>query len=157
MTHRLLQYFTLTVLLTICATAENADNKKPKNTGVSDKPITLYKSPKLSDRFQKIVHNGKYTFIPKGSILYIPADHKTKVTLASGTAKVLNWDKFYAQNQSLLHRVSLNKAQALGNKGKDRYIMPYEKLEDLKKLGRIIICTYNNTPVKIKVQPKPVE
>ena len=58
---------------------------------------------------------------------------------------------------SLIYLVPLTKSQAFGSKVTKRYQMPYKKLEELKKLGRIIVCTYNNTPIRVRVAPKPVK
>jgi hypothetical protein len=83
--------------------------------------------------------------------------HKKKRTSFPGQGKMLTWKQFYNKNKSWIHTIPLTKAQAFGTKATPRYEIPYEKLEDLKKLGRIIICTYKDTPIRVKVQPKPTK
>jgi len=116
-----------------------------------------YKSPKITERFDSISLNGHYALIPKGCIVYLPEAHKKKVGSSIGKGTMIQWKDFYPKRKNWIHIVPLTKTQAFGTKNTPKYKIPYEKLGDLKKLGRIIICTYNNTPVRVKVQVKPAE
>jgi len=138
-----------------------AENTNSPNTSKDQKPtknlvIPEYEKPHtISGRFDKLIYNGYLTFIPKGTILHLPETHQSKINTSYKKVKQLSWHDFYMKNRNIIHVVPLTKIQTFGTKTTKPYEMPYKKFEDLKKLGRIVICTYNGKPVRVKVQPKP--
>ena len=145
----------ISTLILAITTLQAAPPVKPKPSAPNQTELRVFTSPTVSQTFIKIVANNNYVLIPKGVILYLPKTHVSKVTINSEGAKSTSWKTFQSRNRNLIHTVPLTKTQTLGTKSTPRYEMPYQKLEDLKKLGRIIICTYKDTPVRVKVQPKP--
>jgi len=143
---------TLVSLLVVTPASKGATETPPPENETKQ-----FKSPKISDRFQKIIYENEYAFVPKGSIIILPKKHQNKVGFASGKAIPISWPKFQSKHKSFIHTVSLTKAQAQGTKASKQYIMSYKQYEDLQKLGRIVICTYNNTPVKIRIEKKPTK
>jgi len=143
--------------MTLCAetTAGQQDDSKDKKTPKKLVVPEYIAPPSLSSRFDRIVYHNDITIIPKGAILYLPPAHKPKINAAHKKIKKLSWHDFYIKNRNLMHIIPLTQEQAFGTKANKRYEMPYEKLEDLKKLGRIIVCTYKDIPIRVKVQPKP--
>jgi len=156
-------YLTRFAILALSLSSANAATPTPQSKAKTpprppqQREIKVYTSPTVSQTFQKIVNNNQYVLIPKGVILYLPPTHQSKVTINSGKAKSTSWEKFLSRNRNMIHTIPLTKVQVFGTKSTPPYELPYQKLEDLKKLGRIIICTYNNVPVRIKVAPKPVK
>lgn len=74
-----------------------------------------------------------------GSLFYLGSQHTIYNITDHKKTKKLSWPDFYKINRNMIHSVPLTEAQAFGTKNTPRYKIPYEKLEDLKKLGRIVI------------------
>jgi len=145
--------------LSIHLQAEEDTGKKEKSKDIKSTRVFVFpefsKSNRMRGRFDRIVYNGDTTIIPKGAMLYLPEAHQQKINTSLKKSKALSWHDFYMKNKNFIHIVSLTKEQAFGTKTSPRYAIPYEKFEDLKKLGRIIVCTYKDSPIPVKILPKP--
>lgn len=108
---------------------------KPKSQG------TLYRGAHI------LVNRGQHTIIPKGSIIYLPAKDKAKVT-ETPSGKFTFWPHFIKKNQSWiwLYEITLKQARGLEP-------IPEHKLKELAKLNRMIVATYKKNPISILAPP----
>ena len=111
------------------------------------------KKPQLSSFYRSshiLVSRGKHTVIPKGSIIHLPAKDKAKIS-EKPSGKFVFWPDFIKKNQNWIWTYEITENQAKGLQP-----IPESKLEEFAKLNRMVVATYQKSPINIlPPPPKP--
>jgi len=119
-----------------------------------DNNIQAENKPQLSSLYRNshiLVHRGKHTIIPKGSIIYLPTKDKTKVC-ETPSGKFDFWPDFLKKNQSWIWTYEVTRDQAKGLKP-----IQESKLEEFAKMNRMVVATYQKSPITILPPPAKPE
>ena len=132
--------------------ADTAKSAKKNELTPSSKKAEI--KPQLSALYNNshiLVNGGKHTIIPKGSIIYLPTKDKTKVS-ETPSGKFSFWPNFLKKNRSWIWTYEVTRDQAKGLKA-----IPESKLEEFAKINRMVVATYQKSPINILPPPTPPE
>lgn len=98
-----------------------------------------------------LFNRGTHTVIPKGSIIYLPAKDKTKIS-DKPSGKFVFWPEFIKKNQNWIWTYDISWDQAKG-------LQPISesKLEEFAKMNRMVVATYQKSPINILPPPSKPE
>jgi uncharacterized protein len=98
---------------------------------------------KLKDVMDVVEEKGRFTYLPKRSVLHIPKGMEAKFHKSKGS-KYLRFDDFYKKNQLCIHKFEVSKSEIEGESK-----ISEERLDRLRKIGKIIIAVNNGQPTSI--------
>lgn len=87
--------------------------------------------------------NGVATLVPKGSVLAIPANLKTRTGFQAG-ARIVPWQQFYLNNRNWLSTAEVSFEQAAGHEE-----LPEGLRQKLEESRTIIIATMRQGPISV--------
>ncbi len=113
-----------------------------------DKPSKIVRPSKrtLIGNSTLLASSGKWTLVPKGSVLYVPKSLNSKI-VTKPKGKLLSWNDFIARNGSWIHLASVKMKQAQG-----REIISQEMIKQYSRLGKIVIATYSKAPISVSTK-----
>jgi len=91
------------------------DKAETKKQNTSDKPLVKTKKRSLIGNSTLLTSFGKWTLIPRGSIIYMPKHLKNKIT-SEPEGELVNWKKFLHKNRGWIHLHPVTMVQAQGKK-----------------------------------------
>ena len=121
-------------------------NAKKNSQGYTPKVIPPLKKKKkgLIENSTLLAHNGQWTLIPKGAVIYTPDHLKDKIITTPGKLKIVQWSPFLQKNHGWIHAHSITKEQA---RGKEK--ISEKAVKAYKTIGKIVVATYNGNPISV--------
>jgi len=102
----------------------------------------------INDIMDVVEEKGRFTYLPKRSVLHIPKGMEAKFQKSKGS-KYLRFDDFYKKNQLWIHKFEVSKSEIEGASE-----ISEDRLERLLKIGKIIIAVNNGQPTSIIISKK---
>ena len=99
-----------------------------------------------------VEEKGRFTYLPKRSVLHIPKGMEGKFQKSKGS-KYLQFNDFYKKNQLWIHKVEVSSSEIEGESA-----ISEERMERLRKIGKMIIAVNNGQPTSIvKLKKRPID
>ena len=102
----------------------------------------------IKDIMDVVEEKGRFTYLPKRSVLHIPKGMEGKFQKSKGS-KYLHFVDFYKKNQLWIHKLEVSKSEIEGKSA-----ISEERLERLRKIGKMIIAVNNGQPTSIVIRKK---
>lgn len=115
-------------------------------------PPIVVKKKSLIGSSTLLTNNGQWTLVPKGSVLHIPENLKSKIVTAP-SGKLIEWKTFLRKNHGWIHIHTVKMTQA---QGKEK--VSQDAIKAYKTMGKIVIATCAGGPISIAPDAlKPAE
>lgn len=98
-----------------------------------------------------LTFNGISTLVPKGAVLAVPANLKSRIGFQPG-ARVVPWNEFFAVNRGWINTAEVSFEQAAG-----RAELPEALRQQVEEGHRIIIATMRQGPITVNPYQPPAE
>lgn len=118
--------------------------KKPSEViAPATKPTVQVKKKSLIGSSTLLANNGTWTLVPKGSVIHIPENLKSKIVTAP-TGRLIEWKTFLRKNHGWIHTHAINMTQA---QGKDK--VNQDTIKAYKSMGKIVVATCSGGPISV--------
>ncbi len=124
---------------------QNKENEKaaPPQANAGDEPLVKTKKRSLINSSTLLTSFGKWTLIPRGSIIYLPKRLQDKIT-TKPEGELVNWKIFLHKNRGWIHLHPVTMVQAQGKET----INP-KTIKAYQSIGKIIVATCAGGPISV--------
>jgi len=119
---------------------------------VTGETRVINKAPEgIFETSQILAANGKWTFVPKGAVLYVPPSMQNYVT-TSPTGNLVPLQEFIAANRQWLTNEEVSIAQAAGQEA-----LKPDTQKNWTGVNKVVIATHQGGAVSFKPAPTPAK
>ncbi len=101
-------------------------------------------APTLVGRSTILSHGGRWTLVPKGAVLFVPAVYRGRIA-EKPSGKLVPWIEFCSRNRGWIHTETVTMEQARGEA-----VLSEEVTETHKRLGRLVVAVLHGGPISVK-------
>lgn len=109
----------------------------------SDQPLVKTKKRSLINNSTLLTSFGKWTLVPRGSVIYLPKHLRSKIA-PKPQGDLVNWKIFLHKNRGWIHLHPVTMIQAQGKEA-----INAKTIKAYQSIGKIVIATCAGGPISV--------